>query len=97
MLDLGTIAAIIVAVAAVGGLIIQWVKKEKPWKRGQTELEIKIAAIDSKVDNIDDSLDIIKNMLTEHEARDEKDFDRIEAKIEKITDLMIKMLSDSKD
>ncbi len=97
MLDWGTIAAIIVAVAAVGGLIIQWAKKDKPWRKGQTDLTIKLTAIESKVENIDDSLDTVKKMLEEHESRDEKDFERIETKIEKLTDLMIKMLSDGKD
>jgi len=96
MLDLGTIAAIIVAVAAVGGLIIQWVKKEKPWKKGQTKLELKITAMEGRMESIDDSLDTIKIMLTEHETRDEKDFDRVEAKIEKLTELMIKLLSKGK-
>ena len=97
MLDWGTIAAIIVAVAAVGGLIIQWAKKDKPWRKGQTELTIRLTAIEARVENIDDSLDTVKKMLDEHESRDQKDFERIETKIEKLTDLMIKMLSDGKD
>jgi len=41
-------------------------------------------------------MDSNKKKLEEHELRDEKDFERIEAKIEKLTDLMIKMLSDGK-
>ena len=97
MLDLGTLAAIIVAVAAVGGLIIQWVKRDKPWRQGQTDLTIRVSTTEAKVDNIDDTLGSIKKMLEEHESRDQKDFERIETKIEKLTDLMIKMLSDGKD
>jgi len=97
MLDWGTIAAIIVAVAAIGGLIIQWAKKDKPWRKGQTELTIRLTAIEAKVESIDDSLDTVKKMLDEHDSRDQKDFERIETKIEKLTDLMIKMLSDGKD
>lgn len=97
MLDLGTIAAIVVAVAAVGGLIIQWAKRDKPWRKGQTDLTIQMTAIEGRVESIDVSLSNIKKMLEEHEARDEKDFERIETKIEKLTDLMIKMLSDGKD
>lgn len=97
MLDWGTIAAITVAVAAVGGLIIQWAKKDKPWRKGQTELTIRLTAIETKAESISDSLDSVKKLLEEHESRDQKDFDRIESKIEKLTDLMIKMLSDGKD
>lgn len=96
MLDWGTIAALTIAVAAILGIIIQWAKKDKPWHKGQTDLTIRITTMENKVESMNESLDTIKHMVELHEMRDGKDFDRVESKIEKLTELMIKIISQGK-
>ena len=96
LLDWGTVAAIIVALAAIGGLIIQFFKKDKPWRRAQEKHNIRLTALDEQVKALSKRADNLKEALQAHDGRDEKDFERLEAKIEKLTDLMIDMLSDNK-
>ena len=93
MLELGTIAAIIIAIAAILGILIQWVKRDKPWRKGQTDLTIRMTTIEGRVENINESIESSKKLIEEHETRDQKDFERIETKIDKLTDLMINIIS----
>jgi len=95
MLELwGTAAAIVVALAAVIGLLVQIFKREKPWTKGQTELKLKIIKLETESDSLSKRVDNIKSAIDDHDRRDEKDFERLETKIEKLTDLMIRMISD---
>ena len=93
MPDWGTIAAIIVACVAVLGLIVQFFKREKPWKKEQVELRLRIFTLENKMDNISERIEILKSDIEDHDRRDERDFERLETKIEKITDLMIQMIA----
>ena len=95
MLDWGTIAALTVAVAAVAGIIIQAIKREKPWKRSQNEHNLRLITLELHMKAVEEKIDTLKQTVEDHDHRDEKDFERIEAKIEKLTDLMIGMLSSS--
>ena len=90
----GTGAAIIVALAAVAGLLVQIFKREKPWTKGQTELKLRVTKLESSSDSISKRVDDLKDTVEDHDRRDGKDFERLEIKIEKLTDLMIKMISD---
>lgn len=90
----GVGAAIIVALAAVLGLIIQFFRREKPWQKGQTELKLRVTKLESESVNLSKQIDNVKSIIEDHDRRDEKDFERLETKIEKLTDLMIRMISD---
>lgn len=90
----GVGAAIIVALAAVLGLVIQFFRREKPWQKGQASLKLRTIKLESQTDNLSKQIADVKSIIEDHDRRDEKDFERIETKIEKLTDLMIKMISD---
>ena len=90
----GTGAAIVVALAAVAGLLVKIFKREKPWTKGQTELKLRVTKLESSSDSISKRVDDLKDTVEDHDRRDGKDFERLETKIEKLTDLMIKMISD---
>ncbi len=90
----GTGAAIVVALAAVLGLLVQFFKREKPWTKGQTELKLRVTKLESESENLIRQIDDVKSIIEDHDRRDEKDFERLETKIEKLTDLMIRMISD---
>ncbi len=91
-LDWGTLAAIIIAVAAVLGLLVQFFKKDKPWKKVQIDHNLRLTSVEIKIDNLAESMDDLKQAIEEHEQRDQKDFERVESKIERLTDLMIDMI-----
>ena len=91
-LDWGVVAAIIVALAAVVGLILQFTRRERPWKKAQEEHNLRLTSVEIKIDNQTDAIDDLKQAIDEHEQRDQKDFERLETKIEKLTDLMIDMI-----
>ena len=91
-LDWATTAAIIVALAAVAGLLLQFFKRERPWKKSIEEHNLRLTSIEIKIENFNDNVDSLKSALEDHESRDNADFIRIENKIEKLTDLMIDML-----
>ena len=90
----GTGAAIVVALAAVMGLLVQIFKREKPWTKGQNELKLKVIKLESESESISKRVDSLKSIIEDHDRRDEKDFERLATKIEKLTDLMIRMISD---
>ncbi len=90
----GVGAAMIVAIAAILGLIIQFFRREKPWQKVQAELKLRTTKLESDTGNLSKQIDDVKSIIEDHDRRDEKDFERIETKIEKLTDLMIKMISD---
>ncbi len=91
-LDWGVFAAIIVALAAVVGLILQFMRRERPWKKAQENHNLRLTAVEIKIENVSDAIDDLKQAIDDHEVRDQKDFERIEGKIEKLTDLMIDMI-----
>lgn len=90
----GVGAAIVVALAAVLGLLVQFFKREKPWSKGQTELKLRVTKLEGESASVSKRVDDLKDTVEDHDRRDGKDFERLETKIEKLTDLMIKMISD---
>lgn len=96
VIDWTTIAAITVAVAAVAGIIIQAFKREKPWKKAQTEQNLRLTSIEFQTKSLTEKMDQLKEMIDDHDHRDEKDFERLENKLEKLTDLMIGLLQGDK-
>ena len=96
LLDWGTVAAIIIAAATIIGLIIQFFKRDKPWRRTQEKHNIRLTSLEEQVKSLSKRVDTLKEMAQAHDSRDEKDFERLEGKIEKLTDLMIDTLTDKK-
>lgn len=96
LLDWGTVAAVIVAIAAIMGLFVQFFKKDKPWRRAQEKHNIRLTALEEQMKAQTKRTDTLKEAVQAHDDRDEKDFERIETKIEKLTDLMIDVLTDNK-
>ncbi len=96
VLDWATIAAITVAVAAILGILIQFFKKEKPWTKIQSKHNVRLTSLEIQTKSTSDKIDQLKDMLDDHDHRDTKDFERIENKIEKLTDLMIGLLQNDK-
>ena len=91
-IDWGTAAAVIVALAAVAGIIIQAIKREKPWRKAQIDHNVRLTALEIQVKANVEKVDQLKEMIDDHDHRDEKDFERLEGKIEKLTDITISML-----
>lgn len=96
LLDWGTVAAVTVAVAAIMGLLVQFFKRDKPWRRTQEKHNIRLTSLEEQIKSLSKRIDNMKEMAQAHDSRDEKDFERLEGKIEKLTDLMIDMLTDKK-
>ncbi len=94
--DWGTVAAIIVAFAAIIGILIQFFKKERPWRKAQEEHNIRLTTLEGQTKSLSERVDILKDAIEAHDKRDEKDFERLEGKIEKLTDLMIDLLTDNR-
>lgn len=90
--DWGIAAAIIVALAAIAGLFLQFMRRERPWKKSQEDHNLRLTSVEIKIDNQTDATEQLKQALEDHDIRDQKDFERIESKIEKLTDLMIDMI-----
>lgn len=90
--DWGIFAAVIVALAAIAGLILQFSRRERPWKKAQDDHTLRLIASEIKIENLIELLDNLKGALDDHDIRDQKDFERLESKIEKLTDLMIDMI-----
>lgn len=91
-MDWGTAAAVIVAAAAVIGLIIQFFKKDKPWRDISEDHRVRLSKLELEVKHLNEIATQLRTKIDEHDARDQKDFERIESKIEKVTDLMIQLI-----
>lgn len=88
-----TVAAVVVAIVAVIGLFIQFFKNERPWKKLQDKHHIRLTQLEEQLKATVIRLEDVRKDLDELDARDSKDIERIEAKIEKIMDMMIQLLS----
>ena len=95
-MDWATIAAIVVAIAAVIGIIIQIFKREKPWQKVTNTQKLQISAIELELKHLHESLDLLRKEINDNDEHYQKDFERIENKIEKLTDLMIQLIQSDK-
>ena len=95
-MDWATAAGIIVAAAAIIGLIIQFFKKDKPWRDSVEKHNLRISSIEIEIKHISEGLEQLRNNISDHDERDQRDFERLENKIEKLTDLMIQLIQDEK-
>lgn len=88
-----TVAAVIVAIVAVIGLIIQFFKNERPWKRLQDKHHVRLTQLEEQLKATVTRLEDVRKDLDELDIRDARDVARIEMKIEKIMDMMIQLIS----
>jgi len=71
---------------------LQFMRRERPWKKAQENHNLRLTATEIKIANLADAIEDLKQAIDEHDQRDQKDFERLETKIEKLTDLMIDMI-----
>ena len=90
------IGALAVGSVALMGYIIQNFKKDY-WREPVNKLDLRIARLEMNVKNLPQTIAITQQISDDHDVRLEKDLVRLEAKMEKITDLMIKMLTDTRN
>jgi len=83
-----------VAAIAVAGFIAQSFKRETPWKDPISKLTTTVVKLETQVTQISDKMDDTQRIIQEQENRNERDFDRIYERLEKVTDLMIDMIRD---
>lgn len=88
-----TVAAVVVAIVAVIGLLMQFFKNERPWKKLQDKHHIRLTQLEEQLKSTIAQLASVRKDLDDLDARDSKDIERIENKIEKIMDMMIQLLS----
>ena len=93
--DVAIIGGLAVGAVTIMGFIIQTFKKD--WRDPVNTLALRVTKIETEVGNLPRSMAAAQQISDDHDLRMEKDLIRLETKMEKITDLMIKMLTDAKN
>ena len=88
------IAGIAVAAVTIAGFITQSFKRETPWKDPVSKLHTAVGKLETQLSEVSTRIDNTQQTMKEQGVRNEKDFDRILERIEKVTDLMIDMIRD---
>ena len=91
-LDWQTAAAIIIAGAAVISLLIQYFKKDDVWKEVTDKLTLRITTIEVQVKHLEESVELIRKKIDDVETHEGKELERVENKVEKLTDLLIQLI-----
>jgi biopolymer transport protein ExbB/TolQ len=91
-IDWISVTSIVMAAVAVVGLIIQYFKEERPWEKLITELKMKVAKIEQEDKHVSNSIELLRKVMDENDDRTQKNMERVDAKLEKLTDLMIQLL-----
>ena len=86
------ISGIAISVVVFAGYIHQTFKNESPWKEPIERLNTLVVKLETNILSLSSKIDDVQHNLTEHEIRNDKDFDRVHERLEKVTDLMIDML-----
>ena len=89
-----TIATVVVAVAAVISLGIQYFKKEKPWKDTQDKHRNDIIQLKTQVEALQNQLDLVKDQINRVDSRELRNVERLSNKIEKLMDMLIKLINE---
>lgn len=97
MLDWPFIAALATAAGGIIGLVIQWFKRERPWKKIQDKLIVRTTINEEKIKALTIRIDSINERINDEIHRSEKDIERLDGQIEQLTALMIKMLTTNKE
>jgi len=90
----GVVFAIVLGTA---GFAINHIRAKKEWSDPVNEIENDLLQLRSEYEQIIIRLKDLKENLEKHEDRDTEDFKRIEGQIERLTDLVIKSLTQDSD
>lgn len=85
---------IVVAAITVAGFLIQNFKQSAPWKDPVSKLNTTVVRLETEMQTLTNKIENNEKELINHDIRNERDFERLHERLEKITDLMIKMLSE---
>lgn len=88
------IGGIAVTAITIAGFLIQNFKQAMPWKDPVSKLNTTVVRLETEMQTLMNKIENNEKDLTSHDVRNERDFERLHERLEKITDLMIKMLSD---
>lgn len=94
--SLTILGATVVVVTGIFGFMIQYFRKDNLWKDPLNKVVTKVVRIDTEIQGSNQRLDELQKTIEDHDERDQRDFDRIEKKLEKLTDLMIDSLTRNK-
>jgi len=93
-----TIVGVVFAVVlGTAGFAINHMRAKKEWSEPVNELENDLLQLRVEYEQIIIHLKTLKENLEKHEDRDAEDFKRIEGQIERLTDLVIKSLTQDSD
>lgn len=83
-------------ILGVVGFLINHLRNKKEWSEPLNELENELLKIQGEYEQLDTRVQDLKENLEKHDNRDSEDFKRIEGQIERLTDLVIKSLTQDK-
>ena len=83
-------------ILGVSGFLINHLRNKKEWSKPFNDLENELLKIQGEYEQLDTRVQDLKENLTKHDERDSEDFKRIEGQIERLTDLVIKSLTQDK-
>ena len=90
----GVVFAIVLGTA---GFAINHMRAKKEWSEPVNEIENDLLQVKAEHEQLDIRLKDLKENLEKHDNRDSEDFKRIEGQIERLTDLVIKSLTQDSD
>lgn len=85
------IAGLVVAITGLVTFILNYFKQDV-WKDPVSALKIKAETNETEIKNLKDRIKILSRELEAHDKRDSEDFNRVERKIEKLTELLIELV-----
>ena len=86
------IAGVVVAAVTIAGYVSQSFKRETPWKDPVSKLNTTVVKLESQLSEISTRIDTTQQLVKDQDLRNEKDFDRILERLEKVTDLMVDLI-----
>ena len=88
------VGGIAVAAITIAGYLNQSFRRDMPWKDPIAKMNATVIKLESQLSQALSKVDDVQRDLQDHESRNERDFDRILERLEKVTDLMIDMIRD---
>ena len=93
-----TVVGVVFAVVlGAVGFAIRYMASKKEWAEPVNQIENDLLQVKAECEQITIRLNDLKENLEKHDDRDSEDFKRIEGQIERLTDLVIKSLTQDSD
>jgi len=86
------LGGIVVVVSAIVGYMNQSFRRDMPWKDPIAKMNAAVIKMETRVEQAISKTEDVSTHLQEHEMRNERDFDRVLERLEKVTDLMIDLI-----